>query len=123
MLIEPFIYEEWKDIDFDNIKKNLYMISNFGRVYSKAKRGYLSPALSNGYLTIQLSTNNGNRKTFYIHRLVAMAFIDNPDPKTFIEVNHKNFYRDDPFAENLEWVTKEENIHHELFFLEIKQCN
>lgn len=113
MLIEPLVYEEWKDIDFFDIKKDTYQISNFGNVFSKAKNGLLSPAISNGYLTVQLVTNDGSRKTFYIHRLVAMAFIENPDPNTLVEVNHKNLFRDDPFVENLEWTTKQENIYHE----------
>ena len=114
MLIEPMIFEEWKDINFFSIKPNQYLISNFGRIFSYAKNGLLSPAISNGYPTVQLSTIDGKRKTFYVHRLVAMAFVSNPDPDILIEVNHKNFCRDDNFFENLEWVTKEDNINHEL---------
>ena len=114
MLINPMINEEWKLIDFLSIKKNQYLISNFGRVFSYAKNGLLSPAISNGYLTVQLSTIDGKRRTFYIHRLVATAFVYNPDPDHLVEVNHKNFYRHDNFYENLEWVTKEDNIMHEL---------
>lgn len=114
MLIEPIIFEEWKDIDFLGIKRNLYKISNFGNVYSNAKNGYLSPAITNGYLTVQLAMENGDRKSFYVHRLVAIAFIPNPDPNNLIEVNHKNLHRDDPFVYNLEWVTKQDNIYHEL---------
>lgn len=113
MLIEPIIFEEWKYIDFFDIKPNAYKISNFGRVFSKAKNGILAPAISNGYLTVQLVTKSGYRKSYYIHRLVAMAFIQNPNPEILTDVNHKNLHRDDPFVENLEWVTKQENNYHE----------
>ena len=114
MLINPIVFEEWKEIDFLDIKRNSYLISNFGRVFSKLKNGILSPALSNGYLTIQLVTESGIRKTFYIHRLVALAFIYNQNPDILIEVNHKNLKRSDCFYQNLEWVTKRDNILHEL---------
>lgn len=113
MLIEPMIFEEWKDIDFYSIKKNMYKISNLGRVFSNAKNGLLSPAISNGYYTVQLCMESGGRKTFYIHRLVTKAFIENQNPDLLTEVNHKNLFRDDDFYRNLEWVTKQENIKHE----------
>ena len=114
MLIEPMIFEQWKEIDFYSIKPKQYLISNYGRIFSFAKNGYLSPAISNGYCTVQLATIDGGRKTFYVHRLVAKAFVYNPDPKNYTEVNHKNYIRSYNFYENLEWVTKEENIAHEL---------
>lgn len=99
MLIEPMTFEEWKDIDFDSIKPNMYKISNFGRVFSIAKNDLLSPAISNGYYTVQLNTIDGDRKTFYVHRLVAKAFIENPNPDILTDVNHKNLYRDDDFCD------------------------
>lgn len=114
MLIEPMIFEQWKDIDFFNIKSGQYKISTFGRVYSNIINRVLQPAISNGYMTVQLAMNDGSRRSFYIHRLVAMAFIPNPNPQFFIEVNHKNLQRWDNFYENLEWVTKRDNIYHEL---------
>lgn len=114
MPYQPIIFEEWKDINFFGIRSNSYLISNFGRVFSYLKNGIISPAISNGYLTIQLMMESGDRKTFYIHRLVAMAFIENPNPDILVEVNHKNLKRNDCFSENLEWVTKRENIIHEL---------
>ena len=109
----PIYFEEWKDIDFFNIKENTYKISNFGNIFSYAKNNLLSQSISNGYKTVQLSTKTG-RKTFYIHRLVAKAFVYNPDPLHLIEVNHKDFNRSNNLYINLEWVTKEDNIRHEL---------
>lgn len=114
MLFEPMIFEEWKPINFFEIKHGAYFISSFGRVYSCLKFGFLSPALSNGYLTVQLNLENGSRRTFYIHRLVAMAFVENENPDNMIEVNHKNLKRSDCFYQNLEWTTKADNIRHEV---------
>ena len=63
---------------------------------------------NNGYRMVNLYGNI--KKRFYVHRLVAMAFIPNPENKQ--EVNHKNANRADNILENLEWVTRWENQHH-----------
>ena len=60
-----------------------------------------------GYAVISLNTAEGKRKTEKVHRLVALAFIENPENKT--EVNHINCIRNDNRVENLEWVTHAEN--------------
>jgi hypothetical protein len=57
---------------------------------------------NNGYRMVNLYGNI--KKRFYVHRLVAMAFIPNPENKQ--EVNHKNANRADNILENLEWVTR-----------------
>lgn len=114
MLIAPMVFEKWKEINFLYIKKNQYLISNFGNIYSKAINRNMAPAITNGYPCVQLAMEDGSRKTFYIHRLVGMAFVPNYDPENLDEINHKNLYRADNFSENLECVSKEENIQHEL---------
>ena len=106
--------EEWKDLNSYSIKPECYMISNYGHVFSKLKNGFISPSFVNGYRTVQLNTIDGKRKTFYIHRLVAEAFVPNLNPSIFIEVNHKDLNRNNSYYKNLEWVTKQENIDHEL---------
>lgn len=62
-----------------------------------------------GYSRVSLMVNR-KRKTFYVHRLVAIAFIPNPKGKR--EVNHINGIKADNRLENLEWCTSLENLQH-----------
>ena len=94
---------------FKDIKSNTdYQISNLGRVWSKKSNRYMKPQKDAcGYMRVQLYMGNGKARTEKVHRLVALAFIDNPD--NLPEVNHINHIRDDNRVENLEWVTHKEN--------------
>ena len=65
-----------------------------------------------GYPVVDLSCANDGRKTARVHILVALAFVDNPDPEINIEVNHKNGDKTDPYYKNLEWVTQQKNMEH-----------
>lgn len=72
----------------------------------------LKPAIDkDGYLRITL-TNNGKRKSYHVHRLVARAFLDNYDNK--LQVNHINGIKNDNRIENLEMVTLQQNIKHSI---------
>ena len=115
--IESNNIEIWKDIDgYDGV----YQVSNMGRVRSKNRKVYnyikpgriLKPALNHpgGYLTIGLSNGNKKQKHAYVHRLVAQAFI--PNPNNLPQVNHKDFNKKNITVENLEWVTDEDNKSH-----------
>jgi len=79
-----------------------------GRVieYNEKKR---IPILSKGYLKIGLNVDL-KRKCFFVHRLVAEAFIPNPDNKP--EINHKDGNKKNNNVSNLEWVTHSENLQH-----------
>lgn len=63
----------------------------------------------NGYKTVGL-TMHGHRKNFYIHRLVATAFIPNPNQYNY--VNHIDYNRANNNANNLEWCTQKENVNY-----------
>ena len=98
--------EIWKDIEG---YEDCYQVSNFGRVLSK-KSGLLRKFgdNGNGYKFVPLS--NGMVKNFYVHRLVADAFIPNPDRKQ--TVNHKDGIKSNNHVSNIEWATQSENSQH-----------
>lgn len=85
-----------------------YQISNQGRLWSIKYQKYLSPFTNNsGYKVINIIAANGKRKGELIHRLVALAFIDNPERKP--EVNHIDRDKTNNSVDNLEWVSHSEN--------------
>lgn len=94
--------------------EDLYAIDEMGNVHSLVttktrRKGILKPHVKNGYLAVNLY-KNGKCKHFYIHRLVAEAFIPNSDGKFY--VNHINANKQDNVVGNLEWCTQSENILH-----------
>lgn len=94
--------EEWRDIVG---YEGLYEVSNLGRVRRNGK--ILKPSkVRHGYLQIALY-KNGIYKRFYIHRLVAYAFI--PNPNSYPEVNHRDEDKTNNTVDNLEWCTHEYN--------------
>lgn len=99
--------ERWKPIPFFSDK---YRVSSLGRIKNIKTGRILCPHPTNvGYLTIQLS-RNGVAKSMYVHRLVAMAFL--PNPNNLQEVNHKDFNRENNHLNNLEWCSREQNAKH-----------
>jgi hypothetical protein len=89
-----------------------YKIDGNGNVYSYKKnvaKKMIPQKATAGYHYVSLC-KNGTRKNRFIHRLMAQAFIENPENK--LEVNHKNGNKLDNRLCNLEWVTPSENIKH-----------
>lgn len=113
--------EQWKPIKG---YEGLYEVSNFGRIkslgctyigsnqYGARTLRTIKPCIkktrinNNGYERVAL-VKNKKAKWYFVHRLVAIAFLDKPAGKNV--VNHKDFNRINNNAENLEWVTSSEN--------------
>jgi len=91
--------------------EGLYSVSKEGEVYSERRGIFLKKCLGGGgrYLSVSLR-KDGENKMFMVHRLVALAFVENPDGKP--EVNHKDGDRKNNAAKNLEWCTRSENMKH-----------
>lgn len=111
--------EVWKDIEG---YEGLYQVSNLGRVksleryfenHSKLQKleGKIKAIRidTGGYYTTDLYCNNKQR-TWKVHRLVAMAFIPNPEKKP--TVNHKDGNKLNNNVDNLEWCTQHEQNEH-----------
>lgn len=87
-----------------------YEVSNLGKVRNIKSGKVLKPQLNrNGYLMHLLYENN-KQKHLYLHRIIAIAFIDNPEEKPCVNHIDENKLNND--LSNLEWCTvKENNIH------------
>lgn len=112
-------YEEWRQIKG---YEGLYEISNKGRVRSISRSVPVGSSFAfrnarirklnkkqNGYYGLLLSKNHKN-KNFLVHRLVADAFL--PNPNDFPQINHKNEDKSDNRVENLEWCTEKYNSNY-----------
>lgn len=102
---------EWRDVPG---WEGCYKVSNDGQIYSIARSGCKGGLRkfhinAGGYRMVSLKSH-GRSLTTGIHRLVALAFVPNPENKP--QVNHINGKKDDNRAENLEWVTAKENTQH-----------
>lgn len=64
----------------------------------------------NGYYRVWSTSTDGKRKSFMSHRLVALAYLDNPE--NLPEVNHKDGNKDNNRSWNLEWCSRKENVTH-----------
>ena len=109
-------YQEPVDLDPRHWKPTyilpeIYRISDDGRIYSLKYRKILKTYLgTSGYMFFTIRSS-GIKKSVYIHRLVATAFIPNPENKR--EIDHINGDRLDNRVGNLRWVSSKENKHNE----------
>jgi hypothetical protein len=104
------LLEIWKDVEG---YEGSYQISNFGRVKSLiGNEKILNPRKNNfGYCQVALN-NHRHRKNYLISRLVATAFINNPDASPY--VNHIDSNPSNNHIDNLEWCTQRHNIQHSI---------
>lgn len=118
--------EEWKAIVGLEGK---YEVSNFGRIRSLDRVSYSSKGRyfishkgkiitlhrdRNKYLKATFYDLGGNKKILPIHRLVAIAFIPNPENKS--SVNHIDYNKLNNISTNLEWCTQKENVDHSKWY-------
>ena len=117
-MIENLENEQWKTIDgYED-----YEVSNYGRVKSLERIDNLGRTIkekilkqstnNNGYQQVCLC-KNGKRKMFQVHRLVANAFI--PNPNNYAEINHKDECKTNNHVSNLEWCNRKYNCNYGSF--------
>lgn len=101
--------ELWKDVEGYEGK---YQVSNWGRVRNAKRNIIIKPYLNHkGYEKVSLSRGTkGNTNKHRVHRLVAQAFI--PNPNNLPQVNHKDGNKRNNSVSNLEWCTNAQNAHH-----------
>lgn len=100
--------EIWKETKYSG-----YFISNYGRLRGRSGRiikSYLNKRMGYYMICIHLDGRNGKSKCLKIHRLVAEAFISNPN--NYNVVNHKDGNKQNNYVENLEWCTMAHNVKH-----------
>ena len=90
--------------------EHLYAITSCGKVWSYRLKRFLKQSLVGPYLAVNLRDNNGNRKQFKVHRLVAQTYI--PNPNNLPLVNHKNEIKTNNYINNLEWCNEKYNSNY-----------
>lgn len=90
--------------------EGLYAVTSCGKVWSYYSKKFLKPgATNNGYLQVILY-KDGKMKHYKIHRLVAEAYI--PNPENLPEINHKDENKTNNCLQNLEWCDHKYNINY-----------
>lgn len=97
--------EVWKDV-FGY--EGLYEVSTLGRVRNSKSGRIRKQSINKGYYVVGLS-KDARKKMFFVHRLVAVAFVPNPEGKR--EVNHLDEVKTNNKADNLGWATPKENAN------------
>lgn len=99
--------------------EGLYEVSNLGRVRSLPKYNckeirILKTTINkkHGRCSVLLCKDTKTRKRVSVHRLVAIAFVENPNPQKYTEINHKDENPLNNKADNLEWCDRWYNMHY-----------
>lgn len=117
------IEEIWKDIAGYEGK---FKVSNFGRIYQLEHFDAIGHKIRGKIRSTKTKTHkyesfspNGGKNRLYVHRVVAIAFLG--DKSKYLEVNHKDGNTKNNKVDNLEWVTRKENITHSRLVLKRHQ--
>ena len=103
---QPSNKTEWRQV----IEHPNYEVNEFGQIRHKKRKQILSPRSNNGgyqYVNFKVDGKNTN---FAVHRIVANAFI--PNPNGYTEINHKDYDKTNNCVENLEWVNSSQKKRH-----------
>lgn len=87
-----------------------YKVTSCGKVWSVRYNRFLKPAGGDGNYQMVLLQANGKKENDYIHRIVAKAYLPNPD--NLSDVNHKDEVKDHNWVSNLEWCTRRYNLEY-----------
>lgn len=91
--------------------EGLYACTSCGKIWSHRQHRFLRPGgVPDNYYIIFLTDAKGVRKCYYVHRLVALTYV--PNPNNLPIVNHKDEHKDHNWASNLEWCTAKYNINY-----------
>lgn len=107
---------QWKTV----CENDRYEVNQKGEVRYKKRKRILTPLINPGGYAYVSFNMNGERRRFAIHRIVANAFI--PNPNNYSEVNHKNYDRLNNNVENLEWISSSQNKQHAYLKKENHDC-
>jgi hypothetical protein len=110
--------EEWKTLKGAlGLGNQKYAYSNMGRVASYKKTieegKILGGSITAGYPAIRVRLEDGSKKLFYVHRLVASGFLQQPSAEHKIVI-HLDYEKLNNSSENLKWVTKKEKEVHQM---------
>ena len=87
--------------------EGLYAVTSCGKVWNYKRKKFMTPvATRRGYLQVGLM-KNGERKFYYIHRLVAEAYL--PNPENLPQVDHIDNDKTHNYLNNLQWITNRDN--------------
>lgn len=87
-----------------------YLVDKAGRIYSIKSKKFIKPSITKyGYMSVELFNKNGSKR-FLVHRLVAQAFI--PNPNNYPQVNHIDENQSNNAVTNLEWCTAKYNMNY-----------
>jgi hypothetical protein len=121
LCVNKQVTKSFKDYSLYKISDDLYTLHIFGSVYLVFRSGELLNSKGKklipsdngkGYKIITFTNGETIRKNMYVHRMIAECFIENPNNLSV--VNHKDLNKSNNCADNLEWVTQQENVIHSL---------